>query len=156
MEEHKGTKFSKERYFWISLSVILLVLIFVLSFQYFHFRGRLQEAQKGKATLLAKIEALKGASLLRSWDVVRLRKKGLPNPVEDLALDLMRHRELIPFKGVMGGTMGFYSQKDIQVLTSRWVLASFEDGHIGGRMLLEYNVLPGGKIQWKVLSAYID
>jgi len=56
----------------------------------------------------------------------------------------------------MGGTMGFYSQKDIHVLTSRWVLASFEDGHIGGRMLLEYDVSSGGEIQWKVISAYLD
>ncbi len=89
-------------------------------------------------------------------NVAQLQKKGLSHLEEDLATDLMGHRELIPYKGVMGGTMGFYSQKDIHVLTSRWVLASFEDGHIGGRMLLEYDVSSGGEIQWKVISAYLD
>ena len=68
----------------------------------------------------------------------------------------MQHRELIPYEGVMGGTMGFYSQKDIHILSSRWVLAAFEDGHIGGHMLLEYRVDPGGKIHWRVIVAYLD
>ncbi len=152
----KGAKFSKERYVWIVLSAILLVLIFALFFQCVRCRNRLQEAKGEREVLLTKIKALEGASLLHSWDIVRLKKKGLPNPVEDLANDLMQHRELIPFKGVLGGTMGFYSEKDIHVLTSRWVLASFEDGHIGGRMLLEYNVSPEGEIQWKRLSAYLE
>ncbi|MBW2039986.1 MAG: hypothetical protein JRI46_10435 [Deltaproteobacteria bacterium] len=156
MTESKGAKSSKERYFWIVLSAILLALVFVLSFQYVRYKEGLQEAQKGEEALLKKLEALEGASLLRSWDVARLKNKGLSNPVEDLAADLMQHRELIPFEGVLGGTVGFYSKKDIHVLTSRWVLASFEDGHVGGRMLLEYRISPGGKISWKVLSAYLD
>jgi hypothetical protein len=83
-------------------------------------------------------------------------EKGIFNPEEDLVSNLMQHRELIPYEGVMGGTMGFYSSKDIHILSSRWALASFEDGHIGGHMLLEYRVDPGGRIHWRVLSAYLD
>jgi len=155
MPEGKGARFSKERFFWIVLSAMLLVFVFFLSFQYVRYKDRLLKVQKEREVLTTKIKRLEGRSLLRNWEMERL-KKVLPNPVEDLVADLMQHKELIPFKGVLGGTMGFYSKKDIYVLTSRWVLASFEDGHIGGKILLEYWISPQGKIQWKVLSAYLD
>jgi len=94
--------------------------------------------------------------LLHSWDITKLKKAGLSDPEKDLIADLMHHRELIPYDGVMGGTMGFYSKQDIHILTSRWILASFEDGHIGGHMLLEYRVHPAGEIHWGVIVAYLD
>ena len=112
---------------------------------------------KGEEEILrVKLEALKDGPVLRMGDISRLQKQGLVDPEEDLIADLIQHRELIPYEGVMGGTMGFYSKKDIHVLTSRWVLASFEDGHIGGNMLLEYSVSPGGKIHWRVIVASLD
>ena len=68
----------------------------------------------------------------------------------------MKHRELIPYEGVLGGQMGFYDENGIQILDSRWVLADFEDGHIAGRMLLEYQVSNEGQISWKVLNSYLE
>ncbi len=156
MTKSKDRSSSKERYLWITLFALMLALVVVLSLQYIGCRDRLQEAEREREALLATIDELKGGSLLRSWEVSQLQKEGLSDPADDLAADLVQHRELIPFEGVLGGTMGFYSKKDIHVLTSRWVLASFEDGHIGGCMLLEYTVSPQGKIQWKVLTAYLD
>jgi hypothetical protein len=151
-----GARFSKERYFWMVLSAALLTLIVVLFFQYVQCRDKLAESKREGEAFLAKLDAFQRGSLLTSWEIMQLKKQGLSNPEEDLASDLMRHRELIPYKGVMGGTMGFYSKNDIHVLTSRWAMAFFEDGHIGGHMLLEYDVSPGGEIQWKVISAYLD
>jgi len=68
----------------------------------------------------------------------------------------MKHNELIPYGGVLGGTMGFWSESDIHVLTLKWVFASFDDGHILEHMLLEYKVSDDGKISWKVLASYLD
>jgi len=37
----------------------------------------------------------------------------------------------------------------IVLLKPPYAFAEFEDGHIGGTMLVEYTVLPGPQIQWK-------
>jgi len=89
---------------------------------------------------------------LYDHDIQDLKKKGLANPVQDIISNLMGHNELIPYKGVLGGTMGFY-EKGIRILTNKWVLAYFEDGHIGGYLLLEYKVSNDGTITWKRISS---
>jgi hypothetical protein len=154
--EGKGAGFSRERYFWMVLSAMLLTLIVILLFKHVHCGEQLAEAKREREALLAKLTALQNRSIVSGGDIGQLKEQGLSKLEEDLAADLMRHKELIRYKGVMGGTMGFYSKKDIHILTSRWVMASFEDGHIGGHMLLEYAVSPAGEIQWKVISAYLD
>ena len=92
---------------------------------------------------------------LFSWDIRAMQKKGLKDPVDDIVSDLKQHREIIPIKATMGGTMNFYDRSKIWILTNRWVLAYFEDGHNGGYLLLEYQIAPGGKIIWKVLASYL-
>jgi len=72
-----------------------------------------------------------------------------------LKSDLRKHPELIPYDGVLGGTMGFYDSKGIRVLSGRWVFAGFDDGHINGYMLLSYR-LNDGKISWEVIDSYLD
>jgi hypothetical protein len=39
--------------------------------------------------------------------------------LKDIVADLKTHSELIPYKGILGGTMGFYGDNDIHVLTNR-------------------------------------
>jgi hypothetical protein len=146
----------KERYGWIVFSVLLVAIILGLVLQCYRLGEKLREVERDEASLLLKTEPLKGSSLLSRSDIANLQKKGLSDPEKDLVTDLKQHRELIPYEGVMGGTMGFYSQKDIHILSSRWVLAAFEDGHIGGHILLEYRVDPGGEIYWRVIGAYLD
>jgi hypothetical protein len=92
---------------------------------------------------------------LHSWDIEQMKRKGLKDPVKDIISDLRQHRELIPYKGSMGGTMNFYSESQIWILTKKWVLAYFEDGHNGGYLLLEYEVTKDGKIKWKTVASYI-
>ena len=75
---------------------------------------------------------------------------------ENIVIDIMRHNELIPHKGVVGGKMGFYDAKEIYILSNKWVFASFDDGHLSGKMLLEYNVSDKGTISWKVISSYLN
>jgi catechol 2,3-dioxygenase-like lactoylglutathione lyase family enzyme len=75
--------------------------------------------------------------------------------INDLKKDLMKHPELIPFKGEVGGKMDFYSEEFIHILSNDWVYAYFEDGHIAGQMLLKYR-MDGGKITWKVLQSELE
>jgi len=58
------------------------------------------------------------------------------------------HPELIPYEGVLGGTMRF---NDVVLLQPSFVFAEFEDGHIGGAMLMEYQVLDHSCVSWKRL-----
>lgn len=82
-----------------------------------------------------------------------LEINNIDNPIDYLKKDLIKRKDLIPYKGVLGGTMGFYDENNIHVLNRRWVFAHFEDGHIGGQVLLEYEILKDGKINWKVMDS---
>lgn len=66
--------------------------------------------------------------------------------------DLKKHPELIPFKGSLGGTMGFYT---VHVLNEKWAYVGFEDGHSGGIGLYEYTVNEDQSITWQVIKAEI-
>lgn len=87
---------------------------------------------------------------LSQSDIQRLKRKGLNNPESELMNDLSRKQnELIPTKGVLGGTMAI---RDTRILNDRYALAYYEDGHIGGYMLLKYEV-KDGKISWTVVDS---
>ncbi|MDX5346555.1 MAG: hypothetical protein LPJ89_02685 [Hymenobacteraceae bacterium] len=89
---------------------------------------------------------------LSEGDISRLQRSGLKNPEAELQTDLLRkQRSLLPAKGTMGGTMQI---RDTRILTSRYALAYFEDGHNGGYMLLRYEVKDGA-ITWKVIDSYM-
>lgn len=89
-----------------------------------------------------------------SYVTAELKDKGLANPVSDLRADLKRHPELIPYKGSLGGTMGFHFPDKIHVLSSQWVLAYFEDGHNGGHVLLKFEVTDKSLISWKTADSF--
>jgi hypothetical protein len=77
----------------------------------------------------------------------------LADPVSAIRESLAAHPELIPYPGIEGGTMGFYAPDAIVVLPPRYVFASFEDGHVGGSMLLSFRVPGPGPILWRRLWA---
>ncbi len=60
--------------------------------------------------------------------------------------------ELTGLEGVLGGTLDFYSREEIRVLNDRWVLAWFEDGHIGGELLLKYKIDGDRNVYWTLLD----
>jgi hypothetical protein len=119
--------------------------------------GEVDRAREGSSFRTGQASAARQSEriLLNEFDISDLKKKGLKEPVNDLRRDLMRRRELIPFEGVLGGTMGFI-EASIVPLSRQWVYAEFEDGHIGGRCVLSYEVGPGGSLSWRVLSAALD
>jgi len=115
-------------------------------------QATLREANK---KLVAELEQAR-SSYLPGRDLSDLKRRGLTNPASDLIADLQRHKSLIPYKAVLGGTMGFYGLDDIRILSPRWVVAGFDDGHITGQALLKYKVSQPGKVSWIVLDSYMD
>jgi hypothetical protein len=91
--------------------------------------------------------------MLYKHDEDNLRKRGLSNPLVDLAKDLRSHPELLPGNPVPDGMSkyGFYDPHGIHALTGKWVLAEFDDGHGGGYVILQYAVNDSGSISWKPL-----
>lgn len=92
---------------------------------------------------------------LQAFEIEQLKQKGLKDPVADLKADLMKRQDLIPFEGVLGGEMGLYSEENIYIISSKWAAAHFDDGHIGGIMLLKYNIQKDGKIRWYVMDSFL-
>ncbi len=113
------------------------------------------EVNRLKKLLVQKEELLHSQFQPQFYDeeINQLRKKGFQDPIKDIINDLREHEELISYKGVLGGTMHF---TDIYVLCSKWVYASFENGHIDGKMLLKYSVSKRGVLSWEIIDSYLD
>jgi len=92
-------------------------------------------------------------TLLDEADIEGLRRQGLTNPASQLRDSLEAHPELIPYEGVLGGTMRF---NEIVLLQPSFVFAEFDDGHIDGAMLLEYEVLDQARVSWKRLWSRLN
>lgn len=142
-------------YVLIVTSVALAVLIVNNS----RYKRRLDRLERNNAKFVEQLDQAHkvpaAAIELFGWDIQAMKKKGLNDPVNQIIADLKQHRELIPYKGILGGTMNFYDDSKIWVLTKRWVFAYFEDGHVAGYLLLEYEVTQGGKITWKTVASYL-
>lgn len=95
--------------------------------------------------------------LVNEFQIRELERKGLSDPLVALAKDLRSHPELLPKNPApeLGGKFGFYDPEGIHLLTTKWVLAAFDDGHRNGHMLLEFAVQDTG-IAWKPLAWAID
>lgn len=92
-------------------------------------------------------------TLLDENDVEELKRKGFADPASQLRDSLEAHPELIPYPGVLGGTMRF---NDIVLLQPSFAFAEFDDGHIDGAMLLEYAVVDPGRVSWKRLWSRLN
>ena len=118
-----------------------------------------ESLQKEIAELSVKLEIadekIQNLSQLQDFEIELLKQKGLKDPVKDLKSDLMKRTDLIPYEGVLGGTMGFYSDENIHIVSSKWAAAYFNDGHINGIMLLKYNIQKDGKIRWYVMDSFL-
>jgi hypothetical protein len=84
------------------------------------------------------------------YDGDKLLKIGISNPAEFIENNLREKAELIPLKAVLGGKMSF---GNIQILSSEWLIANFEDGHIQGRAIYKYKLNKNNELEFELLSA---
>jgi hypothetical protein len=133
----------------ILVAVALALAITALWWQLAERRARIAEARL--ATAEARIGAIE--------DSLRSAGPGATHGPDARAAaiiaDLVRHPELIPFDGLEGGTMRFYPAQS-SVIAPGWAYGYFEDGHIAGHGLFEYQAGPDGKIRWKRLAAKLE
>ena len=118
-------------------------------------RVRQAEARVKSAEAKAATPAAQGV-FLTDVDIWHLKHDVLTDPVNQLRSDLAGQASLIPFKGTLGGTMGFYGSTHAVLLPGRYVYAPAEDGHDLVHTVLKYDVEPGGKIRWRLLDAVRD
>lgn len=115
-----------------------------------------QELSDLKVELL-KVQAERPATegqplvLLHEGDLMDLRAQGLTEPVADLVQALQERSDLIPYPGVLGGTMAF-DPPEGWVISRPWILVSFNDGHVGGRAIYHYTVADG-KVEFTLVEA---
>jgi hypothetical protein len=88
---------------------------------------------------------------ISAGEIARLQRGGLTNPELDLREDLISKQNILLPKGSLGGTMAI---RDVKILTDRYALAYFEDGHNGGYILLRFSIESDKRIAWKVLDYY--
>lgn len=77
------------------------------------------------------------------------------NPERRILQELGKRPDLIPQKAVLGGTMAFVLQESV-VLNRHWVLAVFEDGHVRGQALYQYQINDQAVFSWKLLADQPD
>ena len=94
--------------------------------------------------------------LLDEIELAELKERGLGDPIPALKSDLANRKDLIRFDSGVGGTMAFYDKDGMVFLPGGYAYAPAEDGHYLMHVLLSYEVAPGGKITWKVVSAKRD
>jgi hypothetical protein len=80
----------------------------------------------------------------------KLAAKGYSDPENEVIDSLLGRPDLIPYPGVLGGTMAF---RGARVPCSDRVLAEFDDGHYGGVALLAFDFSESGEIEWRLVYA---
>lgn len=86
-------------------------------------------------------------------EITQLKEKNIINPVNDISNKLYNNSKLIPYPGVLGGTMRFGK---ITLLKDRWIIADFDDGHIMGAALYRYSVQKDTSVKWTILDKYLE
>ena len=152
--------------FAVAIIGILLIFLFINQFSLYKYidkekilRDKIADLEKNEIISKATIDQLrkKNAEIERVIKTVPppidFRINIMEDPINYIKKDLVKRNDLIPYEAVVGGTMGFYDENRIHILNHRWVYAHFEDGHIGGEMLLKYDLTDNGKIDWQVIAS---
>ncbi|HRV71481.1 MAG TPA: hypothetical protein P5541_05550 [Thermovirgaceae bacterium] len=91
---------------------------------------------------LDKVRAVMESSNMKHFppgpDWERIKTSQRPDPKTWLTESILSRDDLIPWEGVLGGTMRIYDPSSVWFLGPNWCLAWAEDGHIGGYMLLRF------------------
>ena len=84
------------------------------------------------------------------FDNADFKEKGIKDPEKFITDELRSKPELIPIKGVLGGTISF---GQIQLLGSKYLIAFYDDGHIEGKSIYEYKMNDSGKVEFKIVGS---
>lgn len=92
--------------------------------------------------------------LLTTAQLSRLVRRGLGNPATMLRTSLERQQQrLLPAEGKVGGTMKI---REVSILSDHYALATFDDGHSAGQMLLRYEAKGPQQISWQRVDFVLE
>lgn len=120
-------------------------------------KQRLDIVLEENIQLKEEIKKLKEAfaeSKLDDLAAFELEKKNYFGSPKDIITELVKHPELIPYEGVLGGEI-LFREEGAKVLSHEWIFAPFDDGHISGYLLIHYSIVDGKPGDWKVVDSYL-
>ena len=74
---------------------------------------------------------------------------GIEDPEQFIKNQLRNQPEKIPLSPVLGGNMEF---RKIDVISEKWLLAIYDDGHVQGKALMEYQLQPNGSVKYTIVA----
>ena len=77
----------------------------------------------------------------------------IQDPKKHITEALKQQKDLIRLDPVLGGTMEF---RQVQVITENWVLAVYDDGHVQGKSIFEYELQENNKITFKEVASRLQ
>ncbi|WP_337966883.1 hypothetical protein [uncultured Flavobacterium sp.] len=83
------------------------------------------------------------------YDASDLIKKGIANPASFIENEF-RKKELIPLKAALGGKMTY---ENIQLLGSKFLIASYSDGHVEGKSIYSYKITDSNNLEFKIIGS---
>lgn len=84
------------------------------------------------------------------YDGRLLIESGIKDPETFIENKLREKTDLIPLNSVLGGSMQF---RNIQLLSSEWLIADFEDGHVQGRAIYKYKLINNDQLEFELLDS---
>ncbi len=75
--------------------------------------------------------------------------EGIKDPEDFIKNQLRNQPERIPLSPVVGGTMAF---RKIDIISEKWLLAIYDDGHVQGKAIMEYELQPNGTVKYTVVA----
>lgn len=87
------------------------------------------------------------APTLEPYMLESMKRAGISDPSR-LIDDLKKNPSVIPEEAVLGGTMGF---TQVALINEHWVYGSYEDGHIAGAAIFQWEVKDSAVIWTPVL-----
>ncbi len=87
------------------------------------------------------------APALEPYMLESMKRAGISDPSR-LIEDLKQNPSVIPEEAVLGGTMGF---TQVALINEHWVYGSYEDGHIAGAAIFQWEVKDSAIIWTPVL-----
>ncbi|MDY6788122.1 MAG: hypothetical protein SVK54_08370 [candidate division WOR-3 bacterium] len=143
-----------QKRFYVFIIMILTVILIIFIISGITVSRRYRELSR-KYTALSEKYSEKQSDLITDTEIEYFKRKGIEDPLRQLKDDLMNRDELIETSGQLGGTMGFHDRDAVNILNRYWVYAPFDDGHVQGYMILEYQ-FKGDSVLWNVIESKTD
>lgn len=99
--------------------------------------NRLQQQIDSLNTALQEAQSIQDYWFYPENEGAVFSEKGIKNPKKAIEDALRGKPELIPMEAVLGGTMRF---GNIEILSDKWVIADYDDGHVTGKSIYRYQL----------------